>query len=410
MVNGREWKRMVAVAALAGGCAEGVNTGPMASVVDSAGVRVVSYDLTNTAVDPYATVGDHDLEIGVLDGNPAYTFTGILDVRTRHDGSVLVSDAGGEIRIYGDDGLHLRTLGRRGDGPGEFATGPSIVGLAGDTVFAWDSRRRRVTAFSDQGHTLETTTLLTEAIGPLTLLRQSDGTYLSKSRWVSSTADEEGPHDVRVELDSVVVARRDASGAVLDTVEIRADMERVRRRQALDDGRFAMQMMARPLTARAFLRSNGAQPIIAHNKSLELVHYGEVGRPQEVLRVAGAWPTASADAIRSTLEARLAEAAEEREMDPRTLRVYEEFMPERAPTFSELLISAEGHIWVASFEFDASDGYEWLVFSPRGQLHGTVRTPPDLRVFDIRGDYLVGVVGDELDVEYVRRYPLLAAH
>lgn len=406
--DGRGWTRVM-VAALAVGCAGDASTGPTASVSDSAGVRIVSYDLTDAAVDPYARVGDHVLEIGVMDGSPDYTFSGILDVRTRQDGSVLVSDAGGDIRIYGEDGVHIRTLGRRGDGPGEFATGPAIVGLVGDTVFAWDGRARRVTAFSDHGRMLETTTLLTDAIGPLTLVRHSDGTYVAQSRWVSPAAAEEGPHDVRLELDSVVIDRRDATGAVLDTVDVLADMERVRRRQALDGGRFAMQMMPRPLTARAFLRSNGAQPIIAHNKSFELVRYDEEGRPREVLRVAGAWPTVSADEIRSTLEAQLAAAAEDGEVDPRTLRVYEEFMPEQAPTFSDVLISAEGQVWVASYEFDASDGYEWLVFSATGQLHGTVRTPPDLRVSDIGSGYLVGVVRDELDVEYVRRYPLLEA-
>jgi hypothetical protein len=37
-----------------------------------------------------------------------------------------------------------------------------------------------------------------------------------------------------------------------------------------------------------------------------------------------------------------------------------------------------------------------------------VRTPADLRVFAIGRDWLLGVWQDELDVEYVRAYGLIA--
>ena len=71
-----------------------------------------------------------------------------------------------------------------------------------------------------------------------------------------------------------------------------------------------------------------------------------------------------------------------------------------------IVVSDDGDIWVALTEYDGSEGYDWLVFTPSGELRGVVHTPPDLQLFAIHNDFIVGVVFDELDVPYVRRYPL----
>ena len=48
----------------------------------------------------------------------------------------------------------------------------------------------------------------------------------------------------------------------------------------------------------------------------------------------------------------------------------------------------------------------WHVFSPEGELLGRVATPLGLEVHEIGADYLLGVELDELEVSFVRRYPL----
>ena len=62
---------------------------------------------------------------------------------------------------------------------------------------------------------------------------------------------------------------------------------------------------------------------------------GTVSSKQEILRVGGAWPTLTPGEIRLRLEARLLEPSEDSRLDPRTRRVYEEFMPEQIPDFSD---------------------------------------------------------------------------
>ena len=46
------------------------------------------------------------------------------------------------------------------------------------------------------------------------------------------------------------------------------------------------------------------------------------------------------------------------------------------------------------------------MFTPTGELRGTVHTPAELRLREVRHDFLVGFVLSDLDVPYVRRYPL----
>lgn len=49
----------------------------------------------------------------------------------------------------------------------------------------------------------------------------------------------------------------------------------------------------------------------------------------------------------------------------------------------------------------------WLVFGPDGEGLGGVDIPPDLEVWQIGRDFVLGVWRDELEVEFVRRHALI---
>lgn len=373
-------------------------------VVDSAGIQVVTYELAGAAIPTYRAVAEHDVEIGAVEGEDEYLLSRVVDVKGGADGSIMVS-TGGVLRIYSTAGVHLQTLGRTGEGPGEFASPPTLAGLAGDTVYAWDGRTRRITSLLRSGELLETTPVGASATGPFKIMRQADGSFLFQSRWIARDANDPVAHDARVEVDSMVVELLSRTGTLLDTIGIALDRERVKARQALPEGRFGLMMADRPLTARAFARSDGRRLILGHSASFQLKSYTASGTVESIMRVHGAWPDIAPSTIRARLEEQLQEAAGEREIDPRTQRLYEEFALDRAPRFSEILIATNGDRWVASFEFDDSDGFEWLVFSPGGDLRGRVSTPPGLRVFEIGDGHLLGLVLDEFDVPFVRRHP-----
>ncbi len=117
--------------------------GPIASA-DSAGVRIVTVD--ERALDVRALEPEPVLSVGVPDDPPEEAFGYVAGAVLLADGGVAVADAFGlRIALFDRAGRHVRSLGRRGSGPGEFE---SIVGFGryrGDSLFAGDLGARRVT-------------------------------------------------------------------------------------------------------------------------------------------------------------------------------------------------------------------------------------------------------------------------
>lgn len=407
----RATERWVLAATLAGvattGCASERSV-PAGEVVDSAGVRIVTYDLAGIAVPAHRVVAGHDLEIGVQDGAPEYTFSRITDLAVADDGSIVVSDAvAQELRVYDADGVHRATIGGSGDGPGEFGAPPLITGLAGDTVFAFDPRASRVTSFTSSGELLRLTTFRSDDIGrPRLMVRQDDGTYLSQSAWTAPRAAIEF-YDPRLELDSIVIEHVDGSGGLLDTIRVMPDRNMGRTVEDRGAGSIGVLQAPRPFGARAFTRGDGARIIVGRSDAFELWSSTPGRGTATVLRVRGARNPMTAEELRARQELALREDFGEEEIPPLVRRLNLDFLPDRLPAFGDLVVSDAGDLWVARSEYDDSEGFDWLVFTPGGELRGEVHTPPGLHVRAIGRDFIVGFVLDELDVPYLRRYPLL---
>ncbi len=388
------------------GCA-GDASRPTAEIVDSAGTRIVTYDLSNVTVPTYRILSDHDLEIGEQDGAPEYTFSRIADLAVAKNGHIVVSDGvAQELRVYDASGEFRRTIGRRGDGPGEFATAPIIAGLAGDTIFAFDSRSNRVTSFLTTGDLVAETTLRAGDSGrPQFVIRLDDGTYLSRSIWVDPGATE-ASYEMRLELDSIVIEHVEPAGTLMDTLRVIADRTRARSVEISAEGLFRTLAMATPYAARAVMGSDGLRLIVGHSDAFQLEWIGPSTEVETVLRVLGVQHLATAEEVRARQETAIREAVGDREIDPRVWRANIEYLPEQLPAFGDVVVGDLGDVWVALTEYDLSEGLDWLVFTSTGELRGTVHTPPEFRLREVRNDFIVGFVLDELDVPYVRRYQL----
>lgn len=409
MSEGRQRRFGLLLATLAGAaCGADEARGPTAEVVDSSGVRTVRYDLTDGEPGTLGRVGEHDLEIGVADGAPELSFSRIVDLAITDGGSLLVSDGvAREIRVFDADGVYQRTLGAGGDGPGEFSSAPTFAGLAGDTVFAFDGRASRVTAYTLSGELLGVTTYRSDDFGrPRTMLRQDDGSYLSVSGWVDPDARPES-HEARLELDSIVVERIGARMEEVDTVLVVGDESRVEQTEILPDGMFRVRRMHPPFRPRAHVASDGRGLVVGRSDTFRISIRGPAGEPRTILRVDGVAHPATARDIRARQEALLRADLGDAEITPAILQANTEYLPDRLPAFGNLLVSDAGDLWVSLSELDDSAGLDWLVFTRTGELRGLVRTPPGLRLRAVGDGYVVGFVLDELDVPYVRRYRLI---
>ena len=401
----RRWQvTAAAVALLSAACSESDGSIPDAVVTDSAGVRIMAYDLGKVAVPVAWIVGSHDIEIGQVDGAPEYTFSRIMDLAVTRDGSIVVSDGvTQELRVYDQAGKYVRTIGQRGDGPGEFSSSPMIAGLDADTVFAYDGRASRLTQFSFDGDLIETVPLGTNGAGrPTSMQRLADGTYLARSPWING---EMSAHEPRLELDSIVIEHLDPVGDLIDTVRVMADRTRARAVQARPNGQVAVIQGDPPFGSMAVVRTDGARMVLGHSDAFEFTWLSP-GGGTSVLRVAGVGHSATAADIRAYQEAAVREDIGDGELDPMTRRLLFDFLPARLPAFGEVVVSDDDDLWVSLTEFDSSEGLDWLVFEPTGELKGTVRTPPELRVRSVSDGSIIGFVLDDFDVPYVRRYPL----
>lgn len=95
-------------------------------------------------------VAREELRIGSAN-DPDSGFTRIGPVELDADGNVYVVESSErEILVFDTGGRRIRTIGRAGDGPGEFRF-PNRMGVVGDTLWVGEDLARRVTLFSREG-------------------------------------------------------------------------------------------------------------------------------------------------------------------------------------------------------------------------------------------------------------------
>ena len=76
-------------------------------------------------------------------------------------------------------------------------------------------------------------------------------------------------------------------------------------------------------------------------------------------------------------------------------------VPNRFPLLGGLMVDDQGHLWVQDYSRPGADSIRWTVLGTGGQVLAHLNLPPDIRITDIREDYLLGVQRDELQLEYV---------
>jgi hypothetical protein len=100
-------------------------------------------------------------QIGQLYGPEESLFDSIVDANINSKGDIYVADRGlNEIRKFNKDGEYLLTMGRKGQGPGEFQDIRTIAVNSHDDLIVFDSMLRRISIFSDNGEHIKTTKIL----------------------------------------------------------------------------------------------------------------------------------------------------------------------------------------------------------------------------------------------------------
>ena len=115
------------------------------TITDSANVTIVS----NTNVGIWAPGEEWTLEeeirIGTAEGDPDYELGDIQGIGVDSRERIFVFDGQAQhIQVYSPEGVYQQTIGRRGEGPGEFRAGAGPLIGPGDTLLVWDQSGRFV--------------------------------------------------------------------------------------------------------------------------------------------------------------------------------------------------------------------------------------------------------------------------
>lgn len=121
---------------------------PTVSVRDSLGVTIVEYEsLTGGQLGPWRIALEDSVRIGRFgmegDGHPAYSFGEPRGAARLIDGRIAVADRQAHtVRIFDSDGTYLRSVGRSGQGPGEYGSIEGLYRITGDSLLVVDGQAR----------------------------------------------------------------------------------------------------------------------------------------------------------------------------------------------------------------------------------------------------------------------------
>ncbi len=93
---------------------------------------------------PELTLDDQSMPKGVIFEHP-------FDIEEDPSGNVYVLDyRANNIKIFSSEGKFIKTIGRQGQGPGDF-NGPFLLAVTKDRIYVWDSRNRRICVLTHDG-------------------------------------------------------------------------------------------------------------------------------------------------------------------------------------------------------------------------------------------------------------------
>jgi hypothetical protein len=363
---------------------------PQVVRTDSAGVELVRY-AGLPAVPEWTVDVDSFLSIGVAEGDAPYELSSVTSVDGTSDGHIVVAETGTrEIRIFDENGRFIRTLGRSGEGPGEFGWLDWSVVMPGDSILAWDGRLRRLTVFAPTG---EVSRIERVSVA---------GAHL----WMSEDGFPDGS--------LLIVMIEDAAGtyATLDPVDSAGPQPLLTMSErgiyTDQEGRFwSIPFMPRHAVTlspdRVYATSGEAFSFRGYRLDGPLaidVSVGYAPRPITPEEIA----TYKAER-RAELRER-EERAAQRGMVINQPPLDDLPYPDVYPVLDDIRTDAEGMIWVREYVPADSAPQTWHVFDRAGEYRARVRLPSGLHVLEIERDAIYGRWTDELGVRSARVYPL----
>lgn len=354
------------------------------TVTDSAGVRIT---LSADVPDTFAVVDSEPvLSLGGPNATGPTQFANIQGVRVDRHGNVWVADGqSDEIRIFHADGSFSKTVGGRGQGPGEFMSVRLLGTFRGDSVAVWDDAQGRLTVLDSVGNVARVVTAHgSEDAAPNAFRVFADGTVLARIRRVLQAGALE-PETILP--DTAVYARVDYA----DT--------RIRPEGGAPAPKWLWtghSQIPIPFTVNPGFDVSGDEVQTTSGTAFRIRVFRDGHLVESYGLDRGPAPVTAADR-----KAYADMFAHGDELSPRA-REYlavlrDPHVPTYLPAYRRLVVAADGDVWVERYEYGSFD-----VYGADRAFLGRVEVPVQLT--EVVGSRLVGVWRDAMNVEYVRIY------
>lgn len=369
------------------------NAASSAVVSDSAGVRVVQSTGTSNAL---LTVDSTPVFVAGWEPDAPLFSRPEAGLITDRGGAFVGESSEGRLYEFDPAGQLVRTLGRKGEGPGEFL-GLDAILTRGDTVFVSDGPRLTAFGFDGAVETSLFPTIYMHQVsafmpGGQLLLVPNDGfpeAFDLRPEWVFETKP------------ILTFAR---SSSVLDTI---AELPALRRWM----GEFGASPGAVWIRGRAGGFSGGFA--WARADVPEVRWFDASGELTQIAR----WSESVLSLESDYVERALAEYAgvieeagyPEDEAEGRLNR-YRESLDRHdgvIPLWDQLVVDAAGNVWLSEHALPGQPVERWRVIRRDGEFLGWVTIPGTLKVLDVREDRVLVVRQDDFDVPGVAMHRLV---
>ena len=338
------------------------------TIRDSAGVRIVEHETIRGAPVAFRFAPTPFYDVGGMNDDPRLELLARTpwDEAVRlSDGSVVTAEAN-ELRVFGPDGKYVRTIGRKGQGPGEF---PNQIGglcrLRGDSILVIQYGGVRASVFTRDGVYVRMTPL-TQYVPRFACTE--DGRVLVQA----------APTDIAAYRGGLYM---NETHTFLDTKTSQAQSPAI--------APFRVATFSGMEQRNTTIAIHADRIYVANGETYEVRVHSFDGALVQIVRVREAPATFSdADARAATTGRPIARGAQ--------------FRPPTHYAYRDVRIDALGRIWVQDHLHGGTPG--WTVFAAGGEMLGRVELPVDGRLELIRvgADYALFSARLEQDLGAVR--------
>lgn len=365
-------------------CSPATDSGRRFVARDSAGVTIVQSSAPQWSPGAEWRIGDIVTELEQLE------LSGVIGGVRLNDGTMVAAEEGGSrLLLFRSDGTLMRSVGRGGDGPGEFRLLQAIGRAGDDTVWVYDFSLARLSRFDAGGELLDIVRLTPPLPSALAIGNLPDASLILTSQWRTGRAR----NAVGLMRDTVAVLRY-VAGTLTDTVGTVAGREFVQ--YAEPGGRMVMAAAILPRRTSATVWRELV--VLGDQIDHELRVVGADGVLRQLIRWSGPDLSLTSADVAAWVTDRI-KAAHPGQREGLQALYANGPVPTRRPSYGQLLADATGHLWVAEYPVTGEEAIRWDVFDTDGVWLGAVRAPDRFRPLDIGSEWILGVGRDSLDAE-----------